>query len=452
EGGLIFLAAKGTALLEAVKIDVPEIDEETASALPDRFLGAALPLGFLLLYCLLATFMLKVKFLPLLEAHAFALLPLAFCFSRLSTSGGVDYILLGTTALLSCLIYFFYLMMHSVHLTKVKYFVLVILILCGAAFWFRCAVKRGWPVDHIHVSRMSFTEWSVDALHEDLIHLEHPLLRRWNVYLAEHKLRDRYHDSEKKPGTSRILALGTSSTHGYWVKRNYSFILEEMLKKDGFDVEMIVGAYPGATGVRVYPFLKNVLLDFEPDIITLSLYYNDALALIQFDEADYLDRIVEPSYSLLDRFKDRIASWIGAYRTRMLEKVFIEVTAGRAEPLVAGPDDAPARYEKMLRRYAELCKQEGIPLVFIKEPVAGDMKRIWKEEFYSAMDLVGAEYGLPVVDPTPMLVERGGVSLFMDNVHPLEQGGAVIAEALFPVIRGLLGESRVKKAERGPGK
>ena len=72
------------------------------------------------------------------------------------------------------------------------------------------------------------------------------------------------------------------------------------------------------------------------------------------------------------------------------------------------------------------------------------------------MDRVGSEYGLPVVDPTPMLMERGGVGLFMDNVHPLEAGGAVIAEALFPPVHGLLSEPKPikgapKKGAHGAG-
>jgi lysophospholipase L1-like esterase len=354
----------------------------------------------------------------------------AYGFDKLSPSGAQDPLLVAAVLTLSSLFLFIYLMIHARRLSKARYFALVLVILSGDALVVSVTRPRAWPVDHVHISRLSLADWSVEALHDDLLHLEHPLLRRWNVYLAQHELRDRTYALKKKPGTTRIVALGASSTHGYWVKAPYPFCLEHLLNEEGHDVEVIVGAYPGATGPRLLPFFKNVLLDFEPDIVTLSLYYNDAYALTQFDESAYLARVTEGSHSLLDAAKARVEIALGAGVLARLERLFQE-----------GGDmsgEVPARFEAMLTDFARVCEANGVKLVLIKEPVKGDLERIWKREFRDAMDRVGAAFGLPVIDPTPLLLERGGATLFMDNVHPFLEGGIVIAESMLPAMRELL--------------
>lgn len=429
EGAVVFLAAKGFVRVAGLKVRAVDLEEGSATSFPDRVTGAAVPLAFVLLFAVLAAGFLRLPAIRVMEASAFSLLPVAYCFFKLSPSGAVDPLLIVVTLLLSSLFLFIFLMVHSSRLKKLNYFALVLVIVLGDALVVGVTRPRAWPVDHVHISRLSLADWSVDQLHDDLAHLEHPLLRRWNVYLAQHELRDRSY-SLKKSGGTRILALGTSSTHGYWVKAPYPFCLEHLLKAEGHDVEMIIGAYPGATGPRLFPFFKNVLLEFEPDIVTLSLYYNDAYALTQFDESGYLAEVTEKPYSLIDAVRARLEFSLGAGLIKRFEKRFEE--NGEL------PGDAPVRFEAMLRDYAALAREKGVKLVLIKEPVSGDMDRLWKREFRDAMDRVGAEYSIPVIDPTPLLLERGGESLFMDNVHPFLEGGIVIAEAMLPALRDLL--------------
>jgi hypothetical protein len=237
---------------------------------------------------------------------------------------------------------------------------------------------------------------------------------------------------------TRILSLGTSSTHGYWLKLPYTFRLELLLKKEGFNVETMIGAFPGGTGPRLYYYFKNVLLDFSPDVVTLSLYYNDAYDLTQMDEAAYLDRITRPGYrrSLFDRIQDRILVWLGSARLKRYLREFPE-SRDRLDP-GEGMASPVLRFESMLRDFAVLAKARGIELVLVKEPVAGDRDRLWKREFYAAMDRVGRTFDLPVVDPSPLLNANGGVALFVDNIHPSEEGAQLIAESLLPAVKALL--------------
>jgi hypothetical protein len=440
EGYVVLLAAKGSATVENIGIDPCNFNEPGVSTLPDVLLGAAMPLLFLLLYVPFASLFLGIRFVKVLEAGIISLLPVALCFYQHDPSGLLQMGKSGVMLSLAGFLFLVYLMVHARHLKAVKYLVLLCLIVGGTLMAFLIARERAWPPDSERVGRLSLAEWSGERLEADLVHLQHPLLRRMNHYLARHTFRKRSHALEKKPGTSRIVSLGTSSTYGHWVKAPYPLRLERTLKEEGFDVEGINGACRGGTGMRQYYFFRNVLLDFSPDIVTLSLFLNDAYALSQMDEAAYLNRVIAQGYtrSGWDRLRDRIQVWQGAARVKALSKK-------DPDPLVEmGSDSPPARFKKMLEAFATLAKSHDIRLVLIKEPLAGGKDYPWKGAFYKVMDEVGASFGLPVVDPTPLLNAKGGARLFRDIVHPYDEGDAVVAEALLPVIRKMLenGEKR----------
>ena len=436
-GGVVALAAKGEVRLERLDIRPHAAAAFPPSTTPDRLTGALPPLLFLACFSFLAALFTKRSWLRMAEAVAFGLGPAAYGFFRLSPRGAVDLPLLAGAVGAAALLFLLAPMVRSRNLTPLRLALLIFLVAAGAGLVFFQGLRRAWPHDYLAVNRLSPADWAGDRIEADLLHLQHPLLRRWNTYLAEHKLRDRGYAIEKKPGVKRILSLGTSSTNGYWLKLPYTFRLELLLRKEGLPVECLIGAVPGGTGPRLYWFFKNALLPFHPDIVTLSLYYNDAYALSQMDESDYLKRISAPGYrrTFPEHVLDMLEVYRGTARLKRLLGAFSR--SGKVDPGGAS-ESPPARFERMLRDFAELSRAEGIRLVLIKEPVAGNRDRIWKKEFYAAMDRVGGEYGLPVVDPTPLLQARGGARLFVDNIHPSEEGAQCMAEALLPVIRDLL--------------
>jgi hypothetical protein len=407
--------------------------------------GAIPPVLFLLLYAALAAWLIGLPFLRILEVAALSLIPLILGFSRLTPTGPFDGTLLSAALGSACFLLLLHPLLHAARRFKLwRYAVIVLVILsCGVGVFLH-GKERAWPVDYDVLSRLSLAHWNVDHLEDDLVHIQVPALRRWNHYLAQHEFRERSHSLFKKPGVTRIVALGTSSTYGYRVREPYSIRLERLLRNAGYDVETIVAAYQGTSGTRLLQFFRNVLLDFSPDIVTLSLFYNDSYALTQMDEAAYLDRATHPYYrrSLVDEVRDRISMWLGAKRVKKLMRDY-GLARGELD-LDDGPDSPPARFEALLRSYANLAVAEGFELVLIKEPIAGGRDRLWKKEFYAAMDRVGAEFGLTVIDPTPALNANGGEKLFRDHVHPFDEGDAVIAQMMLPIFKRILDRLGVK--------
>lgn len=436
EGGIVFLTLAGRAEVKDLSVEPVVFDEASPSATSDWIAGAVRPLIFLLVYSLLCALLLRVHFLRALEVNAIGLVPLAYCFFQQPPSGTLEITLIAVTLFAAGLIFLLLPMVHTRNLTLFRYTVLVATALAGCVWAYHDVRERTWPHDTETLSRLTLADWSVDHLERKFAHFQVPELRRWNHYLARHELRDRSHRLKGKEGTTRILALGTSSTYGYRVKTPYPFRLEKLLAGEGYDVEVLNGAFQGASGTRLFPFVKNVLMEFSPDIVTLSLFNNDSYALNHLDEAAYLERVTHPYYrrSLVDDLVDRVRMWLDAKRTRQM----VQKYDSSPESVELDPEPAAARFEAVLRTYAELAEERGFDLVLIKEPIAWGKDRLLKRAFYAAMDRVGREYGIPVVNPTPVLNQRGGDRLFRDHVHTVDEGDAVMAEVLAPVIRKLI--------------
>lgn len=446
------LAMSGAAELRALTITPVASTAPDSTLLGSRVRAAATPVGLALLVALLLAFLARGSLLrgPAgLVVGAVSVVP--WILARVDAEPGEA--VLGGTALISAaaatLIVFLAGMTRVRAAGVIRFYAVFVLALALGAVTYRDLTARHWPADVARMNAFTAVEWDGDRIERKLLHAWHPLLRRWNPWVTDHRLRRSHHELNKPAGTRRILFLGTSSTFGYGTRDAYGALIGEHLAQGGkagpawpTPVEVLIGAYPGSSGIRQYHFLEQVGLQFAPDIVCLSLYYNDAPGLTQFDEPAYLDEISAAGFE---------RSWFHDLRTRRA------ITAGeprftamnvlhgkdptRAPTWDAAWGDEPAkRFEGVLRRFGELSRKRGFALVLMKEPVQGDRPRLWKNEFYAAMERVAQEYGAVVVDPTPALLRAGGATLFMDEVHPFGSGHAVIADVLEPVLRAKLTE------------
>lgn len=128
-------------------------------------------------------------------------------------------------------------------------------------------------------------------------------------------IRGKEFKKEKDPNTSRILCLGDSMTFGFGVEdnENYPFLLEQELnnyaksKKIEKKFEVInAGFTDGTTLDSFYVYLKEIGMQFNPDLIILNLFpYNDFSDLTEMswektDEKGYPTKIV----SLKEKVED----------------------------------------------------------------------------------------------------------------------------------------------------
>lgn len=444
-GDYELLAMTGAAEVRALTITPVESSAPDANLSFARLRAAVVPFVLALVTAVLLAFLARGS---LLHGPAGLVVGAASTVPWLLTrlDGEVGEAARGGTALLaaaaSTLLVFLAGMVRVRAAGVVRFYAVFAVAIGVGALSFRTLTARHWPPDVARMNAFTAVEWDGDHIEGKLLHAWHPLLRRWNPWVTDHRLRRSHHELRKPAGTRRILFLGTSSTFGYGTRDAYGALLGERLAKDPAGapvapVEVLIGAYPGSSGIRQFHFLEQVGLQFAPDIVCLSLYYNDAPGLTQFDEPAYLERIRAPEYrrSLFDDLRVRRAITAGEPRFTAMNIAYCKDPT-KSPTWDPAWGEEPARiFEGVLRRFGALSREQGFRLVLIKEPVRGNGPRLWKPEFYAAMERVGQEFGAVVVDPSPALQRAGGASLFMDEVHPFGSGHAVMADVLEPILR-----------------
>src|SRR5215475_6794980 len=88
---------------------------------------------------------------------------------------------------------------------------------------------------------------------------------------------DRDYSPTKPPHTFRIVSLGDSFTIGYEVaeKECFSRVLEEELRSNGLEVEVLNCGVSGYSNAEELLYLERELLGYHPDIVLVSFFYND---------------------------------------------------------------------------------------------------------------------------------------------------------------------------------
>jgi len=450
--GLVFVAARGGVSLSDIRVSCPAV-ARAPSRLPPGALRLA---GLVLLWVIaLAAALAWLGGFPAGRASflaAAALAPLAILGARIQPAS--DAVVPGgmRAAFVVALVLLLPVLVHARRLAGLALAALVALSMLTPPAVAFLALTGGGDLTTLLPTSWNYVGWTGERTARDLVALQHPVIRLLNDYLGAHRFRGREFALAKPAGSRRVLVLGGSSTWGYGLPESehaeYPAVLETLLGQDlaarGTPVEVLNGAYQGATGARLFRCLRDGLLAFRPDVVVLSLTYNDCFALTRFDEDAWLDEFAQPGSG---------SSCLAVARTvrdltrgeLAMKHLLVEFGAERGSApelwtaLGKDPDDTPpGRFERVLRRYAQLAREEHFRLVLVKEPVAGDRRFLWKEEFRAAMDRVGADFDVPVVDPTPALQAAGGEALFQDDVHPRPQGHAIIADVLRPVIEAAL--------------
>lgn len=449
-GSVVALAARGEVVLSDLSIRpiVPEPPVRDAS--DEAWAAGTVPWMLLGLLAVAAAVLLIIPFPRALEAAAWMLVPI-----MIGTHGWTEpngrLMLVPFAAILLAFTGFVlpWTLMHS-HRSgplRTAAFLLLAVLFAGAAL----TKSTGPPVLAVRKLGVVWSQFDLPRIEPGLSHLQHPYIRRFNSYLVDHTFRGRRFTAEPAPGVARVISLGTSSTWGHGIDvstgMDYPTVLEALLSERMPEqrVEVINAAVRGSSVARLLRIFRESLLTFQPDIVTLSVYFNDAFYLTQVDEDAYLTRIGQTDYAhgLLERGREMIRS---DRHQRIANTIWKSMEEGKRDSIGAWRevmDDTevtspPERFESSIRAFAELGREHGFQLVLIKEPIRNDQRRLWRDEFRAVMDRLGEEFNLPVVDPTEALAAGGGRKLFMDEVHPLPRGHRIMAEVLAPVIETLI--------------
>lgn len=271
---------------------------------------------------------------------------------------------------------------------------------------------------------------------------------------------------EKPPGTYRIIAMGESSTFGFYARDEHTYpaTLERLFAErvPGRRVEVINAGIPDANSDNILAMLRQELIPYRPNFLTLYAGYNDA------------------QYLMDENLLQALASWVHAHSATY-------VVIKRAVTAVGGPvlhsrwakylpradrdhvrrqvDLHAARYRRNLEQIIATARGAGVDLVFIKQPVTTSRSpqtrtkglayynelRLIRSQLdrdgwvtpYEALFLVhrglmdtleevAGHHGIPLVDNIAIVNARR--DYLASYVHLTEEGNRALAEALYEQI------------------
>ena len=452
-GRSAILAVDGAATVADLRLDAADVEPPVRGPAREVLAAAAVPVALAFLLALLCGRYLTVPGIRAPELAAWALVPLLFVGRAAEVAGaggssGLDGFshapsfalgVAGALGVLGVLV-----MAHGRGARS-----LLLLLPAAVLLPLGLAKTAGPPLSRAEASGQGWAWIGVPRLEPGLVHVQHPMLREWNDYLDAHRLRGKRFAIPKPAGTVRVVCLGTSSTWGHGIEESsgldYPSILGDLLRErlPGVPLEAVNAGVSGASTPRLLYFLREVLLDLEPDLVVLSVSYNDATFLTRFDEQAWLERLSAPGagVGLLERLAAARDADRGLERAARFEARRTPSGGDSLAAWHAAVGDGPTpldRFERALHDVADLLQGAGIPLVLVKEAQRGDEHRAWKAEFYAVIDRIAEGHGARVVDPKPALDAAGGAALFIDPVHLNPRGNRVQAGAIAPVVEELV--------------
>lgn len=270
---------------------------------------------------------------------------------------------------------------------------------------------------------------------------------RWmskHVVFNNYQFRDRNFTLEKTPGVVRIAAIGDSLAFGYGIKNvndRYSNILEDMLNKAGYKVEVYNFGVSGLDTWNEIILYENRIEKFNPDIVVWEYYLNDAepknspgtvaLKKVGAEINPVVKTLSEHSFFfdyIYWRFSATYTNTFNELKNTDLEQYYI-------------PSVFKQHVQDVASFSAELTS-ENAKIVTVIFPFLRYMPNypVLATQVHQKMDKIFTADGATVVDLLPYLKNKNATDLIVNrwDTHPNEFVHRLTAEKLYNAIVPLL--------------
>jgi lysophospholipase L1-like esterase len=253
-------------------------------------------------------------------------------------------------------------------------------------------------------------------------------------------IRDVEHPIDKPPGEYRIIGLGDSFTEGQGASYEDSYlkVLERNLNGKGARVKfrVIVGGVAGSDPFYCYKLLKNKLLGFKPDLVTLAVNNSDVTDVIARGGnerflADGTVRFAEPPGD----------EWMFArshlYRIWLIAVLHHDWFGLSPSEQVAKRGEASRKLQSILAEYNTLGIEEGFRFLVILHPDSYELSTGAYAFDAAQLKRYLSESGISYVDLMEHFVKRTGPEresreklYWKKDFHHNEAGYRIFAEGV----------------------
>ncbi len=282
--------------------------------------------------------------------------------------------------------------------------------------------------------RFKCFQWSADKYKVPINRQDPILFWRCN---DNHEFRGKKYAVLKKIGTFRIICLGDSTTQGYMLPpietdftETYPYYLEEILNKDNSSIHFEVinagcGGYSSLQGVR---YLKNELLNFNPDLVIFWFGQNDLIRSI--GRRDALQQMPNKVLLRIKLFLDK-SKFYQFYRQLLF---YSSSKLSKNEYRVSAEE-----FYANLSEMQIVSQSRGIKTLFITPILRKDNQILSLDERgfgdYSKIFHDLKQGNTVVFDVVDLFKsKKDGAKYFLDICHTNPEGNRLIAEAIYKTI------------------
>jgi lysophospholipase L1-like esterase len=242
-------------------------------------------------------------------------------------------------------------------------------------------------------------------------------------------LRDREFSLERRPGVRRILMLGDSLTFGWGVplEDTFSKRIEAMYRSDGLAAEVINSGVGNWNTIQQVRFFETEGVKYEPDIVVLNYFVNDAEPVPKSRNPSWLIRNCYACAFILGRMDSLHRLLLDG---RSWDDYYLSLYDN-------GDGEGWRNAEKAIAQLTQLCRERGIKLVVASLPELHDVENY---RFGSVTALVRAtaeRYGAVFVDLLPDIRRNSSSELWVTapDPHPNSLAHQRLAEGLYRVLK-----------------
>jgi lysophospholipase L1-like esterase len=269
----------------------------------------------------------------------------------------------------------------------------------------------------------------------------------------------------KPDGLFRIVCMGESSTFGFHNSDTgtYPFQLGKLFQErlGGANVEVINAGFPYYNSGSILSLLREEIVNYRPDVLTLYNAYNDAgwpfevgtlgRVMLWLQQHSIIYALMK-NHVITDRYVLRAQRWLQKFLPQNFDQAQLEQHMARMS----------IRYYKNMKAIVSLAKGQGISVILIKQPMTTTHHRYssltYEEEYLAILariqekkhltsneyqfikhhhliqqlDKIAAEENIPIVDNITIVdQDRRRLASW---VHLTEEANLRLAEALEAMI------------------
>jgi lysophospholipase L1-like esterase len=222
--------------------------------------------------------------------------------------------------------------------------------------------------------------------------------------INSHGFRGPEFETVKPRGVFRVVCLGESSTFGYHDRddETYPFALGRLFAQEKLRVEVINAGFPYYNSGSILSLLKQEILNYDPDLITLYAGFNDAGWPIRIGPIGHVALWLQSHSITYLLLREQMSSLAFRAELKVLGKVMPQMLSGDRLQLQKNSQLVAERYQENVRSIVRIAKSRGIWVVLIKQPITAHehdyISLSYEQEYRSVRDKFEGGGSLPYID------------------------------------------------------